>query len=336
MPDSLRVFHSVQQAAGVFGPSALTIGNFDGVHLGHRILLERITDLARQLQVKPAVLTFHPHPSRVIAADRAPKLLTTLEQRCGLFAAAGISEVLIHPFDQAFSEISPTAFVGNILLGALRAAAVVVGENFRFGHRHQGDTRLLTELGREHHFQVEALPSVRLRGRVVSSTEIRAALQSGNVVLAAKMLGRPYALEGEVVKGHGVGSRQTVPTLNLRPSSEQLPRNGVYVTFTTDLDGSRTWQSITNVGFRPTFEGDSLGVETFLLEPLDGAPPRLLRVEFLHYVRDERKFDSPELLKQQIFRDVGRARTYFRRCPPFRPVLPPHSIEISKTEILKP
>ena len=335
MTPALRVFRSLQEAEASFGPCALTIGNFDGVHLGHLVLLHRVRDLARELHVKAAVLTFDPHPAKVVAPEKAPKLLTSCEQRCTLFAQAGIDEVLILPFDRTFSELSPTAFVEQVLVRTLRTKAVVVGENFRFGYKHQGDTALLAQLGREHDFLVEALSSVTERGRVVSSTEIRQAVKSGKIVRAGRMLGRPFSLDGEVVKGHGIGSTQTVPTLNLQARSEVMPATGVYVTRTFDLDGPRIWRSITNVGYRPTFDGDSLTVETFLLDSLTGDPPQSIRVEFLHYVRPERKFESAEALKQQILRDVGRAKTYFRRRQAAREVIPLTTSEISDPEILQ-
>ena len=148
---------------------------------------------------------------------------------------------------------------------------------------------------------------------MVSSSEVRRLVDDGAVSMACRLLGRPYAVEGDVVHGHGVGSKQTVPTLNLDTKSEILPAVGVYITRTTDLEAARKWPSITNVGYRPTFDGDRLTVETFLLAPLEGATPRRMQVEFLRRVREERKFDSPEALKTQIFKDVDRAKTYFRR-----------------------
>jgi riboflavin kinase/FMN adenylyltransferase len=190
---------------------------------------------------------------------------------------------------------------------------VLVGDNFRFGHLHAGDTRLLERLGTEHGFCVEVIPAVRMRGRVVSSSEVRRLIGEGNVALAGRMLGRCHAVAGPVVRGHGIGSKQTVPTLNLAPAAEVLPANGVYITRTTDTEGGRSWPSVTNVGYRPTFGGDALAIETFLLEPLEGAGPRAIRVEFLKRLREEVKFDSPAELKAQILRDVGRANAYFRR-----------------------
>jgi riboflavin kinase / FMN adenylyltransferase len=298
-----------------FGPSALTIGNFDGVHAGHREILRRVVELARERGWKPSVLTFDPHPARVVAPERAPRLLTTPEERARLMREAGIEQVLILPFTRELAGFSPERFVREIVVERLEARAVLVGDNFRFGHQHSGDTRLLEELGRRDGFLVEAVPAIRMRGRVVSSSEVRRLIEAGNVALAARLLARPYALAGEVVAGQGIGSKQTVPTLNLAPAAGVQPACGVYITRTTDPEAGRRWNSVTNIGTRPTFDGESVTVETFLLDPLTGASPRGIRVEFLRRLREERRFDDAAALKRQILRDVGRAQTYFRRVP---------------------
>jgi len=195
----------------------------------------------------------------------------------------------------------------------LGARAVLVWENFHFGHRQAGNARLLEELGRRYGFTTEIVPPVEVRGRMVSSSSIRHLLEAGKVARAARLLGRPHALEGEVEPGRGIGRRQTVPTLNLNPATELLPGHGVYVTRTHDVMDGRAWHSITNVGRRPTFDGDTVTVETYLLEPLNGDAPRRIRVELLRRVREERRFESPEALKRQILKDVARAQAYFRR-----------------------
>ncbi len=296
-----------------FGPSALTIGNFDGVHAGHREILRRVVALARERGWKPSVLTFDPHPARIVAPERAPRLLTTPEERARLMREEGIEQVLILPFTRELAGFSPERFVREIVVDRLEARAVLVGDNFRFGHEHAGDTRLLAELGRRFGFQVEAVPAIRMRGRVVSSSEVRRLIEAGSVAVAARLLARPYALEGEVVSGQGIGSKQTVPTLNLAPAAEVMPARGVYVTRTTEARSGRDWTSVTNIGTRPTFGGDSVTVETFLLDPLEGASPRAIRVEFLRRLREERRFEDAAALKVQILRDVARAQGYFRR-----------------------
>ncbi len=310
----IRIFRSLEEARGIFGPSTLTIGNFDGVHAGHRRILRRVCEVALQNRWKPSVLTFDPHPTRVVAPARSPRLITTPEQRCPLMEQAGIRQVLILPFTSDVAHLTPEQFVRDVLVDALGVRAVLVGDNFRFGHKHAGNTHLLQEMGKQLGFSVEVIPAVTIRRSLVSSSEIRRLIEAGDVSRACRLLERPFALEGEVVPGHGVGSRQTVPTLNLSTPAEVLPATGVYVTRTQDLDG-RQWPSVTNVGYRPTFGGTELSIETFLLAPLEGDAPQRIRVEFLRRLRDEKKFESPEQLKAQILRDVRRAQAYFRRVP---------------------
>lgn len=314
---SFRVFHRLEEVPPDLGPTALSIGNFDGVHAGHRRIFNRVEQIAQEHGWTPSVLTFDPHPTRVVAPDRAPRLLSRVEQRCEWMQEAGIEQVFVLPFDAAFSSLEAEEFVSQVLVGKLRARAVLVGDNFRFGKGATGDVRLLSELGGRHGFTSEVVHAVTLRKRMISSSAIRTLVDTGQVSLASRFLGRPYALEGDVVRGHGVGSKQTVPTLNLRPDNEIIPRRGVYVTHTHDLGSGRRWESVTNVGYRPTFEnGHDLSIETFLLQSLDGDPPHRIRVEFLHRLRDEKKFASPAELKTQILRDVGRAMKYFRLLGP--------------------
>ncbi|MGO9097498.1 MAG: riboflavin biosynthesis protein RibF [Bryobacteraceae bacterium] len=307
------ILRSLEEAAGRFGPCVLTIGNFDGVHAGHRRILRRVVEVARERGWKPSALTFHPHPACIVAPQRVPLLLTTPEQRAATMLQEGIQQVLILPFTREISLLEPEEFAGRVLSQALGVRAVLVGDNFRFGHRHAGDTQLLSRLGDRFGFVVEAIPALRLRGRVVSSSEIRRLVAAGEVSLAGRLLEAPFALQGEVVRGQGVGSKQTVPTLNLAAQTGVLPALGVYVTRTSDLASRRVWPSVSNVGYRPTFGGGALTVETFLLNPLEGATPPSIRVEFLLRLRPERKFPTAGALRAQILRDAARARTYFRR-----------------------
>jgi riboflavin kinase/FMN adenylyltransferase len=317
MSGAIRIFRSLEEAKPVFGPSALTIGNFDGVHAGHRRILRRVSELASENGWNPSVLTFDPHPAKVVAPARAPRLMTTPEQRCRFMEQEGIRQVLILPFTEDLARMTPENFVRQILVDALGAKAVLVGENFRFGRGQVGDVQLLRKLGPEYGFITEVIPGVTLRRSLVSSSEIRRLVDSGDVSRAGRLLGRPFALEGDVVHGYGIGTRQTVPTLNLATPAEVLPAVGVYVTRTHEINGSdgRSWSSVTNVGYRPTFGGTELSIETFLLSTFEGATPVRIRVEFLRRLREEKKFDTPEKLKLQILSDVRRAQTYFRRAP---------------------
>lgn len=317
----MRIFRSEAEIPENFGPSVLTIGNFDGVHMGHRQIMRRVVALAREKGCTPTVLTFDPHPARVLAPDRAPKLLMTVEQRLRSMEAEGIDAVFLIPFSTDFAKLTPEEFVERILARALKASVVLVGEDFRFGYRQAGNLDTLRELGQRFGFTLEAVSGITRRRERVSSTNIRKLVVEGAVSRACRMLGAPFALEGMVVKGQGIGSKQTVPTLNLAPFSEVLPKTGVYATRTVDLTSTtdlRAWNSITNVGYRPTFEGEGLTVETFLLDPLSGAQPEHIEVNFLSRVREERKFETAEALKAQIMQDVGVANRLHRRLTKLR------------------
>jgi riboflavin kinase / FMN adenylyltransferase len=310
----MRVFRSLDEVPPDFGPSALTIGNFDGVHAAHRRILRRVKEVALERGLKASALTFNPHPSKVVAPARAPRLMSTPEQRCALMRDEGIEQVLIMPFDRHVAHLTPEQFAEQVLVRKLGVRAAVLGHDFCFGYKKSGNVRVLEELGRKYGFSTEEVKPVTVRGRLVSSTALRQLIEAGKVAQAARLLERPYALEGEVVPGRGVGSKQTVPTLNLATQTEVLPATGVYVTHTHDLAGVRVWPSVTNIGYRPTFgEGQELSIETFLLEPLAGETPRRIRVEFLWRVRGERQFPDAPALKRQIMRDAGVALAYFQR-----------------------
>jgi riboflavin kinase/FMN adenylyltransferase len=314
MVSPMRIFRTLDEVPSDFGPSALTIGNFDGVHAGHRRILRRVKEVAAEHGLKASALTFNPHPSKIVAPARAPRLMTSPEQRAALMREEGIAQVFIMPFDRQVAHLTPEQFVEQVLVRKLNVRAVVLGHDFRFGYRHSGNVQVLRELGRKYGFSTEEVPAVTVRGKLVSSTVLRQLIEAGRVAPAARRLERPYALDGHVVAGRGVGSRQTVPTLNLAPDTEVLPAAGVYLTRTRNLENESVWPSVTNVGYRPTF-GDSqdLSIETFLLEPLAGETPRRIRVEFLWRVRSERQFPDAHALKQQIIRDVALAEAYFRR-----------------------
>jgi riboflavin kinase/FMN adenylyltransferase len=327
----MKIFRSSAEVPETFGPSIVTIGNFDGVHAGHRQIMRRVVALAREKECTPTVLTFDPHPARVLAPDRAPKLLMTMDQRLRGMETEGIEVVFSIPFSIEFAKWTPEEFVERILAGALKARVVLVGEDFRFGHRQAGNLDTLRGLGGRFGFTLEVVPGISRRGERISSTMIRKLVVEGAVSHACRRLGAPFALEGAVVQGQGIGSKQTVPTLNLAPENEVLPKTGVYVTRTRELSietrttdvrpvrsaTARQWNSITNVGYRPTFDGEGLTVETFLLDPLlaplDDTHLKHIEVSFLSFVRDERKFETPEALKKQILRDIGVAGRLHRR-----------------------
>ncbi|MEP6717329.1 MAG: bifunctional riboflavin kinase/FMN adenylyltransferase, partial [Terriglobia bacterium] len=251
------------------------------------------------------------HPAKVLAPDRAPRLITTVSQKLRRFEEEGIEAVLLLPFSLEFATLSPDDFVVQIVARTLAAQYVLVGEDFRFGHKQSGSVATLRQLGEEMGFEVEPISEIAAHGQRVSSSAIRKLVTEGRVSRACRMMAAPFALEGAVVAGKGIGSKQTVPTLNLAPENELLPKTGVYVT-RTQAEG-RAWRSITNVGYRPTFDGEGITVESFLLDSFDGETPERIEVEFLARMRDERKFDTPELLKAQIMLDVRAALGFHRR-----------------------
>jgi riboflavin kinase / FMN adenylyltransferase len=309
----MTVFRSLDAARGRFGPCALAIGNFDGVHIGHQALLSKVVRFASDENHVPAALTFHPHPAAIVAPERLPPLICSLEERIRLLGAAGAERILVLPFTQEVAHLSPEEFVSQVLVDALNVKAVLVGENFRFGHKQAGTPAVLKALAERFGFVSQFLPPVSCRGEVVSSSAIRQHLMAGNASRAGRLLGRCFSLEGPIVPGHGVGSKQTVPTLNLWPPGDQVIPRGVFITQTLEAQTGRRWPSITNAGVRPTFHGTELTVETFLLSPLEGKPPHSIQVNFHRFVRPERQFPNAAELKAQILRDVSRAQKYWRR-----------------------
>lgn len=296
--------------AAASGPCVLTIGNFDGLHLGHQRILRTVVEQARAIRLTPAVLTFDPHPVRVLAPHKAPQLITTRSQKLGLIAKAGIELVVTVPFDMEFAALSPQAFIQKYLVEGLGTKRLCVGRNFTFGSGQTGNIETLRAW--RHEFELVEISPVSARGIVASSTNVRGRIQEGNVSRACRLLGRWFEIEGSIVEGAGRGRKVTVPTLNLESDNELLPRHGVYITRIA-IDGGEFMDSITNIGTRPTFEEHRRTIETFVLRAAVPAVTLSARLQFLRRVRDERKFDSPELLREQIGRDVQTAERFFRR-----------------------
>ena len=307
-----RAYWGLDEVPGDFSPAAVTIGNFDGIHIGHRKILDTTRARAGELGCQAAVLIFDPHPMKVVAPERAPLLLTRPAERLRRFEQLGMDAAVVLRFSEETARLSPEEFVAAVLVAKLHARAVVVGDNFRFGHRQRGDFALLAALGKQYGFEAEAVGAVAVSGQPASSSRVRDLARRGEMALARRVLGRPFSLEGPIISGHGIGSKQTVPTLNLDPETELLPAQGVYVTETRDPNSGRCWPSVTNIGSRPTFDGAGLHVETYLLSKLEGASPKRIELLFHRRLRDEKKFASPEELRQQILVDAGRAERFLR------------------------
>ena len=307
----MRLFHGTDNAA-IARPTVLTLGVFDGLHLGHQLIMKTVIDRARAVGAIPTVITFEPHPRAVLHPESAPPLLQTLDQKIEAMGVLGIEQTIVIHFDQVFSQIPAEEFLRDVVVDRLHAKEVYLGRGFFFGHNREGNIELLRKVSQQLGFVADEVPEVRLRGERIGSTVIRQLLLDGRVNLARRMLGRPYGVEGPVARGDARGVSLGFPTANVQPHNRVIPRRGVYVTATL-IEGQ--WRrSATNIGVRPTF-GDALApsVETHVIDWSGDLYGDVLRVRFLHRLRDEKKFASVHELKSQIARDVGQAEHYFER-----------------------
>jgi riboflavin kinase/FMN adenylyltransferase len=292
----------------------LTIGNFDGLHRGHRAITEIVRVRAAALGGTAVVYTFEPHPRKVLQAGRAPGLLLTLDQKLELLEAAGMDLVILEPFDEAFARTPPERFVRECIHERIRPLEVYVGYDFHFGRDREGSMRLLTEMGPHLGFAVTVIPEVTVGDRDVNSTRIRALLAEGAVAEAGELLGRSYSVRGRVGQGDRRGRTLGFPTLNLVAESEILPAHGVYAGRVRFLDAGEPpagacLAAVVNVGRRPTFkEADPPLAEAHLLDFSGDLYGRRIEICFEHRLRDERRFANPEALREQIARDVAEGR----------------------------
>jgi riboflavin kinase/FMN adenylyltransferase len=289
-----------------------SIGNFDGVHLGHQQILSAVAREAREQCARAVAITFDPHPEQILRPAQAPRLLTPMAERLRLLSLTGIDAVLVLPFDEALASLAAREFVRGILVDALGLRSLHEGGNFRFGHRAEAGVAELKKLGAEFGFAVHVHPPVRVRGLEVSSSAIRDYVGVGDVTRARWMLGRPFEVRSTQARGRGIGTRLLVPTVNLAAYDGLLPAFGVYVTRLTL--GGRSFQAVTNVGNRPTFGEASFAVESHILdfEPIEMDDHTPITLEFLLRLRCEIEWPTPEALKSQIFKDVAKAKRYFR------------------------
>jgi riboflavin kinase/FMN adenylyltransferase len=308
----MRLFHGTENAK-IARPTVLTLGVFDGLHLGHQLIMKTIVERAQATGAVPTVITFDPHPRALLHPESAPPLLQTFDQKIEALSVLGIEQTIVIRFDQNFAQIRAEDFLRTVIADRLHAKEVYLGCGFAFGHGREGNIELLQTVSQSLGFFADEVPELRLRGRRVSSSRIRELLQQGQVNLARRMLGRPYGVEGRVVRGAERGATLGFPTANLHPQNRVIPRNGVYVTATL-IDGQ--WRrSVTNIGTRPTFgSANESSIETFVMNWSGDLYGDVARVRFLHRLREERKFGSIEELKLQIERDVARAQNYFERA----------------------
>jgi len=308
----IPVYRSIAEIPANFGSTVAAIGNFDGVHCGHRKILGTVVAEARKRNLRAVAVTFDPHPEQFLHAARAPKMITPNDERLVLLAETGIDAVVVLRFDEELVRLSAHKFVEDVLVNGLKVRGLHEGSNFRFGYRAQAGVRELSEFGHEFGFSLTVHEPVSVHGLEVSSSAVRELVGVGDLKSARWMLGRPFVVRSTPVRDRGVGSKLVVPTVNLAPYKGLLPALGVYVTRLT-ING-RSFQAVTNVGNRPTFEGAGFSVETHILnfEPIELTDETPLELEFLFRLRPEIKFPSPQELKLQIMRDVARAQRYFR------------------------
>jgi riboflavin kinase / FMN adenylyltransferase len=307
----MQVFHKLDDVPTEFGPSLVSVGNFDGMHRAHTHVLGEIVQRGRQSGGQAVAVTFEPHPARILRPDSGLKLLTPVPEKLRLLERTGIDAVLMLPFGRDLSLMTPRQFAERILKKKLHAREVHEGYNFRFGHKAAGDVNLLEEFGQEMGFAVKVYSEQKLRGEPVSSSHIRKLLGEGRVSRARHLLARPFCILGTPGRGRGYGSQYTVPTINLARYEELVPKDGVYITWTRV--GAELFEAVTNVGNRPTFGADSFAIESHLLNfhPLELTPESEVEICFLDRLRDEIKFPSVEALREQIARDVKKAQRYF-------------------------
>lgn len=296
----MNVIHLAQQRLD--RPVVLMIGNYDGVHLGHQEIIRNARRMAEAEGLETAVLSFAPHPLKLIAPERAPKLLQTPEQKEALLRHFGVDHYLLLPFDAKLSRMSPRDFVSE-LKASVDFRKLLVGFNFRFGHKRAGNTDTLAELGGEMGFETHIQPAFTLEDDVVSSSRIRLAVADGSMDTAERLLGRPYFVDGQVGSGDQLGKKMNAPTANVAVRNECLPRFGVYASWTRFED--EWYRSITNIGVAPTTGRDDVRFETHLLHFSRGLYDHYLFVTLTAFMRPEHRFNSLDELKQQIFRDIA-------------------------------
>ena len=307
----MRLFHGTDNA-DIQRPTVLTLGVFDGLHLGHQLIVRTVVERAKAIGAVPTVITFDPHPRAVLHPQSSPPLLQTLDQKVEGFGVLGIEQTIVIRFDKDFSLIPAEDFLEDVVKERLHAKEVFLGKGFAFGHNREGNIDLLRRESAKLGFFADEVPEVRVHSRRVSSSRIRELLMLGKVNIARRMLGRPYGVEGRVIRGNERGHTLGFPTANLHPQNRVIPARGVYVTGTL-IEGH--WRrSVTNVGVRPTFGDDTEpSVETFVMDWTGDLYGDVIRVRFLHRLRDEKKFNSIDDLKRQIARDAGRAQSFFER-----------------------
>ena len=302
----MKVIREIETIRKPFKDPVITIGNFDGVHRGHRALFQRVIDWAKKLGGESVVMTFDPHPLQVLAPEKGPDFITPHARKLQLIQQEGIDGVIVVPFSRDFARISAHDFVKDLLVDRIGIKGIVVGYDYRFGRGREGNIKMLRDLGSRYGFQVEMVSGVELDGTVVSSTAIRHLIREGNLTEAAKLLGRPYEVTGRVIQGKERGRLLGFPTANVRVESQVPPKPGVYAV-EVELNGE-IYGGAANFGYNPTFGDKEASLEVHILDFDEDIYGQELTVRFIERLRDEKRFDGPEALMAQIRKDVAKAR----------------------------
>ena len=308
----MQVFESLEEIPKDFGPTVVSVGNYDGIHRAHQSLIYSICKRAKELNARSVLVTFDPHPTRILRPHGGPPLITPMQRKMEILRESSVDAVVVLPFTRDLSMMPPFEFAEEILYNGLHAIEIHEGFNFQFGHKAEGTVERLQEFGRRLGFTVVAHTPILWGELVVSSSNVRAEVLGGRVEAARHLLGRPFSIDSSPGRGRGYGTKYTVPTVNLARYNELTPSFGVYVT--EMLINSEEFHSVTNVGNRPTFGEDSFAIESYILNfhPINLSNDTPIRLTFLHRLRGEKKFPSVEDLKEQIGKDVTRAQRYFR------------------------
>jgi riboflavin kinase/FMN adenylyltransferase len=301
------VLFSLEERIGSLGPTAVAVGNFDGLHLGHLRILKTLTQEATARNLNSLVITFSPHPEKILGQE-AIHMIQTLDQRLESLRLNGVDTALVIPFNDNFFRLTAEEFVRDILVGRLQAKLIVVGSDFRFGRQRQGNLEYLTQAGAELGFEVVVVPPVIMDGLIVSSSLIRGLLEKGQVEMANRYLGRPYEIAGRVIRGESRGQSLGIPTANIKTKNEILPA-GVFIT-ETQVKGS-FFPSVTNIGNRPTFEASDSSIETHLLNFQGDLYGLDIKIRFHQKIREEKKFSDPQELRRQVLQDIEKARQFW-------------------------
>ena len=303
----MHIVYDLNELTGPLRNPVLTIGNFDGVHKGHLALFDKVMERAKAINGQSVVMTFDPHPIKVMSPGNGPPLITPIEQKLELISNTGIDVIICLAFTLEFASMPAEDFVQDILTNRLGVREIVVGYDYTFGQKRQGNVSLLREMGDKLGFRVHVTDPIHLDDAVVSSTSIRELVQQGNLVDAKKFLGRDYQISGTVVKGKGRGGRLLgFPTANLKPVDELIPKRGVYAVIVRIDD--KNYCGVTNIGYNPTFGDDTLSVETHVLDFSENIVGKTIRVKFIQRLRDEKTFSDVKELSDRITQDIEQAR----------------------------